>query len=154
VVLDLLTGAAAAHGVHEKQDLGGVYDEEWPTWYAAHMVGALDSSGFELVRKTAGQTKVTLVIDHPADADEFEASVPQLISKAASFPGLVRLESARVLPKEDNSPTPAHRTLDLYFERYDLASKAVASAQAVSFFEQLASSGVTFTGLFSQVEGS
>jgi hypothetical protein len=57
-----------------------------------------------------------------------------------------------VLPKEDGTPTPAHRTLDLYFEGYDMASRAVASPQAVSFFEQLGSSGVTFTGLFSQIE--
>jgi catechol 2,3-dioxygenase-like lactoylglutathione lyase family enzyme len=29
--------ASIAHGDHEKK-LGGEYDENWPTWYAAHMV--------------------------------------------------------------------------------------------------------------------
>ena len=38
VLLDLLRQAAAAHGIHEQEDLGGVYDEAWPEWYAAYMI--------------------------------------------------------------------------------------------------------------------
>src|SRR3954452_11601199 len=34
---DALTRAATAHGEHEKRE-GGVYDTEWPAWYAAYMV--------------------------------------------------------------------------------------------------------------------
>lgn len=40
-LLTALNAAAAAHGVHEERDLGGVRDEEWPRWYAAHMADAL-----------------------------------------------------------------------------------------------------------------
>jgi hypothetical protein len=41
----LLTQAEAAHGVYESSELNGVYDEEWPRWYAdyaiEHGIGAL-----------------------------------------------------------------------------------------------------------------
>jgi len=48
LLIDLLRGAAAAHGIHEAEVLGGVYDEQWPEWYAAHMASALDERGVEL----------------------------------------------------------------------------------------------------------
>lgn len=48
LLIDLLKGAAAAHGIHEAQELGGVYDEQWPEWYAAHMTQALADDGLEL----------------------------------------------------------------------------------------------------------
>lgn len=48
VLLELLKNAAAAHGEHEKNDLGGVYDEEWPEWYAAHMTRALAERGLTI----------------------------------------------------------------------------------------------------------
>lgn len=51
-LLDLLKGAAAAHGIHEKNDLGGVYDENWPQWYAEHMTKALEEAGYGLVRSS------------------------------------------------------------------------------------------------------
>ncbi|GLY94516.1 VOC family protein [Actinoplanes sp. NBRC 103695] len=35
-----LRDAAAAHGEYEKEQLGGVFDEQWPAWYAAHMARA------------------------------------------------------------------------------------------------------------------
>lgn len=35
-----LRDAAAAHGEYEKNELGGVFDENWPAWYAAHMARA------------------------------------------------------------------------------------------------------------------
>ena len=34
----LLVEAEAAHGVYEKTELNGVYDEEWPRWYAQYAV--------------------------------------------------------------------------------------------------------------------
>jgi len=32
----LLTEPSAAHGVYEKTELNGVYDEEWSRWYAGY----------------------------------------------------------------------------------------------------------------------
>jgi hypothetical protein len=37
----LLREAEAAHGVYEKEELGGVRDEEWAPWYAEFIVKAL-----------------------------------------------------------------------------------------------------------------
>ena len=34
----LLAATEAAHGVYEATQLGGVYDKEWPRWYAAYAV--------------------------------------------------------------------------------------------------------------------
>ena len=98
------------------------------------------------------QTKITLILDNPADPAAFEAEYPALAGLAAALPGLVRMESAKVFPKEDGTPTPAHRTLDLYFDDYATASKAVGTPEAGAFFTQLGAMGATFTGLFSEVE--
>ena len=48
ILLELLKNAAAAHGIHEKEELGGVYDEQWPEWYAAHMTQALHEQGYTI----------------------------------------------------------------------------------------------------------
>jgi hypothetical protein len=98
------------------------------------------------------QTKITLIIDNPVDADAFEAEYPALADRAAALPGLVRLESAKVLPKEDGTATPAFRTLDLYFSDYAAASRAVTTAEAGDFFGQLEAMKASLTGLFSEVE--
>jgi len=50
---ELLIRTAAAHGEHERDDLGGVYDEDWPRWYAAYMAQALADSGHSLVRSAS-----------------------------------------------------------------------------------------------------
>ena len=97
-------------------------------------------------------TKVTLIIDNPTDPDAFEASYEGVVEVAKTLPKLRRLESAKVWPKEDGTPTPAHRTLDLYFDTYDDASAAVATPEAGAFFSQLGETGTSFTGLFSDVE--
>lgn len=34
----LLVKAEAAHGVYEGTELNGVYDQDWPRWYAAYVV--------------------------------------------------------------------------------------------------------------------
>jgi hypothetical protein len=49
ILLGLLKRAAAAHGVHEEEELGGVYDEAWPEWYAEHMTHALAEQGLRIV---------------------------------------------------------------------------------------------------------
>ncbi|MDR6973118.1 hypothetical protein [Leifsonia shinshuensis] len=50
VILDHLRQAADAHGIHEREDLGGVFDEQWPEWYARHMAETLHAAGYRLVR--------------------------------------------------------------------------------------------------------
>lgn len=37
-IVNLLDKTLAAHSLHEERDLNGVYDQEWPTWYAAYLV--------------------------------------------------------------------------------------------------------------------
>lgn len=34
----LLARAEAAHAVYERTELNGVYDQDWPRWYAAYAV--------------------------------------------------------------------------------------------------------------------
>ncbi|WP_197429729.1 hypothetical protein [Auraticoccus cholistanensis] len=55
-------------------------------------------------------------------------------------------------PKEDGTPTPAYRTLDLYFDTYDDAAAAVTTPAAAELVGRLTATGTTFTGLFSDVE--
>jgi uncharacterized protein (TIGR02118 family) len=79
----------------------------------------------------AGQerpTKISFVYSNPTDAAAFEAAYPQQLAMARNLPGLTRLEASKVWPKEDGSPTPAYRMLDLYFADYAAASAAAAEA--------------------------
>jgi uncharacterized protein (TIGR02118 family) len=79
-------------------------------------------------------TKITLVFDNPHDPDAFEAGYADQFALAAKLPGLDRIESSKVWPKEDGTPTPAYRLLDLYFADYDAAGDATSSAEAGAFF--------------------
>ncbi|MFC7532461.1 hypothetical protein [Actinoplanes sp. GCM10030250] len=97
-------------------------------------------------------TKITLIIDNPANADEFEKAYAEVLAAAKTFPKVQRVESAKVWPKEDGTPTPAYRTLDLYFASYEDASAAVATPAAGAVFGALQGAQVTFTGLFSDIE--
>jgi hypothetical protein len=98
------------------------------------------------------QTKITLIIDNPKAPETFEQHAPTLLALAKDLPELIRLEWARVWPKEDGTPTPAYRTLDLYFPDYESAARAVATPQAGAFFGKLSAAGGTFTGLFSKLD--
>ena len=98
------------------------------------------------------QTKITIIVDNPTDATAFEAEYPAVTKYASELPALLRLESGKVIPKDDGTPTPAHRTLDLYFDDYAAASRAVATPQAGEFFGRLSAMNATFTGLFLDVE--
>lgn len=44
-ITTLLVQSEKAHGVYERSELDGVYDQDWPRWYAAyaveHGIGAL-----------------------------------------------------------------------------------------------------------------
>ncbi|UEL30093.1 EthD family reductase [Pseudarthrobacter sp. L1SW] len=98
------------------------------------------------------QTKIILIIDNLANPKAFEQQAPALLALAKDLPELLRVESAQVWPKEDGTPTPAHRTLDLYFSDYASAARAVATPEAGAFFEALTAAGGTFTGLFAKIE--
>ena len=45
-IIALLGEAEEAHGAYERAELGGVYDEDWPRWYAMY---AVDNGIGELV---------------------------------------------------------------------------------------------------------
>jgi uncharacterized protein (TIGR02118 family) len=99
-------------------------------------------------------TKITVIYDNPTDPDAFEAGYADgQMELAKALPGLQRIETAKVWPKEDGSPTPAYRVIDLYFADYDTASAAVATPEAAALFPSilgLATGGVRI--LFSDVE--
>lgn len=78
-------------------------------------------------------TKISLVYSNPTDPEAFEADYPEQLALARKLPGLVRMQTSRVWPKEDGSATPAYRLLDLYFADYDAASAAATSAEAGPF---------------------
>ncbi|HEY8998863.1 MAG TPA: EthD family reductase [Candidatus Saccharimonadales bacterium] len=73
-------------------------------------------------------TKITFVYANPTDPAAFEAAYPEQLASARKLPGLVRLQASKVWPKEDGTPTPAYRFLDLYFADYAAASAAAAAA--------------------------
>ena len=77
----------------------------------------------------AGQdkpTKISFVYSNPTDPAALEAAYPEQLVLARKLPGLTRLQASKVWPKEDGSPTPACRLLDLYFADYAAASDAAA----------------------------
>jgi uncharacterized protein (TIGR02118 family) len=78
-------------------------------------------------------TKITLVYSNPTDPPAFEAAYSEQLAMARKLPGLTRLQTSKVWPKENGSPTPAYRLLDLYFPDYAAASAAVATAEARTF---------------------
>lgn len=100
------------------------------------------------------ETKITVIYDNPTDPDEFEkAYVAEQLEAAKKIPGYIRFESSKVWPKEDGSPTPAHRMIDLYYSDYDAASVAVTTPEAGAFFQamaRLSTGGVRV--LFSEIE--
>jgi uncharacterized protein (TIGR02118 family) len=100
------------------------------------------------------ETKITIIYDNPTDPDAFEADyVAEQLERARRIPGFVRMEASKVWPKEDGSPTPAFRMIDLYFPDYAAASAAVTTPEAGAFFEamgRLSTGGVR--ALFSDIE--
>lgn len=73
-VTALLTETEAAHGVYETTELNGVYDQEWPAWYAAY---ALEHG-------------IGVPIGHPVPADELAAFL------ASSFADFKQIEPTPV----------------------------------------------------------
>ncbi|GAA2036391.1 EthD family reductase [Catenulispora yoronensis] len=76
----------------------------------------------------ATPTKITFVYSNPTDPEAFEAAYSEQLDLARELPGVTRLQTSKVWPKEDGSPTPAYRFLDLYFTDYAAASAAAAKA--------------------------
>src|ERR1700689_5842576 len=76
-------------------------------------------------------TKISFIYSNPADPDAFETAYSDQIALARKLPGLTRLQTSKVWPKEDGSPTPAYRLLDLYFADYAAASAAAKEAGAL-----------------------
>ena len=101
-------------------------------------------------------TKITIIYDNPTDPEEFETGYAAgQVALAKGLPGLARIETSKVWPKEDGSPTPAYRMVDLYFSDCDTASAAVTTPQAAALFPSifgLATGGVRI--LFSDIEES
>jgi hypothetical protein len=98
-------------------------------------------------------TKIELIVDNLDDNAAFDAQLPGLLQQARALPGLQRIESGRVWPKEDGSPTPAFRSLLLYFPGYDEASAATTSEEGATFFPAFfgATHGMV-TALFPDIE--
>ena len=98
------------------------------------------------------ETKITVIYDNPLDPAAFEADFADLLARAKKMPGIVKIESSKVWPKEDGSSTPAYRLIDMYFTDYDTASAAVTTDEAAAFFPrvfELATGGVriVFAGI-------
>ena len=100
-------------------------------------------------------TKITVLFDNPADPEAFESAYAGHLDLARALPGLQRLEAAKVWPKEDGSPTPAYRIVDLYFTDYDAASAAVTTPEAGAWFGDVQRLGTAgFKAIFFDVEES
>jgi uncharacterized protein (TIGR02118 family) len=100
-------------------------------------------------------TKITVIYDNPTDVDAFETGYSDQVALARALPGLQKLETSKVWPKEDGTETPAYRMVDMYFADYDAASAAVATPEAAALFPSIfgiASGGVRIA--FSDVEES
>lgn len=100
------------------------------------------------------ETKITVIYDNPTDPDAFETAYDaEQLEAARKIPGHLRFETSKVWPKEDGSPTPAYRMIDLYYPDYDAACAAVTTPEAGAFFgamAQLSTGGVRV--LMSDVE--
>ena len=68
----LLVEAEAAHGVYETTELQGVYDQQWPRWYAAY---AVDHGVGDLVGRAIGADELSGVLD--GTWDSFQQADPK-----------------------------------------------------------------------------
>ena len=85
------------------------------------------------------ETKITVIYDNPTDPEAFEAAYEsEQLAIARRIPGQIRFEASKVWPKEDGSPTPAYRMIDVYYPDYDAASTAVTTPEAGGFFQAMA----------------
>lgn len=99
--------------------------------------------------------KITIVIDNPTDPDAFETYYvsPEYKSSLVNIPDVQQVESAKVFPKEDGSPTPVYRTIDIYFTDYATACAALevpATGEFAGGLAKVATGGIRF--LLSDIE--
>ena len=99
--------------------------------------------------------KLTIIVDNPNDPGAFEAhyNSPAYKGLLGKIPDIQRVESAKVFPKEDGSPTPAYRTIDIYFSDYATACAALkspAAGELAGGLAQAATGGIRF--LLSDIE--
>jgi uncharacterized protein (TIGR02118 family) len=78
-------------------------------------------------------TTITVIYENPQEPEQFEAGYPEQLALARKLPGLLDVRSSKVWPKEDGTPTPAYRLLDLSFADYASASAAVTTPEAGAF---------------------
>jgi uncharacterized protein (TIGR02118 family) len=101
-------------------------------------------------------TKITVIYDNPTDPAAFETEYArEQVSLAKALPGVTRVETSKVWPKEDGTETPAYRLIDIYFDSYESASAAVQTPEAGALFPSifgLATGGVRI--LFADIEES
>lgn len=101
-------------------------------------------------------TKIEFIFDNPDDPAAFEAGFSDgYLDLVRNLPGVARIESWKVHPKEDGSATPAYRTIDVWFDDYEAASAATASDAAGALFPrtvELATGGLSI--LFSESNGT
>lgn len=85
-----------------------------------------------IVTMSVMAAKLTIIIDNPKDPSAFEAHYTSPENKVlmSKVPNAQRVESAKVFPKEDGSPAPAYRTIDIYFADYATACAALESPEA------------------------
>jgi uncharacterized protein (TIGR02118 family) len=99
-------------------------------------------------------TKITVIYENPRDPKAFESDWRDRVTESAKrLPGLERLETSKVWPKEDGSATPAFRMIDMYFADYESASSVLHTQEGIALFgilSELAVDGAKF--LFSDVE--
>jgi uncharacterized protein (TIGR02118 family) len=82
-------------------------------------------------------TKITVIYDNPQDPEALEARYDDQLALGRQIPGVQRIEASKVWPKEDGTPTPAYRMVDLYFSDYAAASEAVTTAEAGAFMSDV-----------------
>ena len=98
-------------------------------------------------------TKITFIFANPEQPAAFEAAYADgYLDLVRALPGGVLVESARVWPKEDGAPTPAHRVVDVHFVDYEAACAAVAGPEAQTLFPATFQLGAGVTILFTDVE--
>jgi uncharacterized protein (TIGR02118 family) len=97
--------------------------------------------------------KLTVVVDNPTDPGAFEAHYSTAKELLAKIPDVQRVEAAKVFPKEDGSPTPAYRSIDIYFPDYATACTALGTPEAGALaggLVEAATGGIRF--LLSDIE--
>jgi uncharacterized protein (TIGR02118 family) len=98
--------------------------------------------------------KLTVIYDNPTDPAAFEEHYStEHIALASKVPNVQKVETAKVFPKEDGSPTPAYRTADLYFADYDTAVATLGTPEGGALIQDaltLGTGGVKF--LLSDIE--